>query len=473
MLFIIVAIIASKQVITLKLQILGIWPDIKCEYSTNALWNDLIHLSLSTSAKTEQLEKAVALTTAINQLLLYGSNSQYSNQLTGDQLIDGLFCTRTLSKGSLEEEIQFSPRDIFINRPGESKDINSTVDLRTPAVQIAASLLMFDLQGGCSEYRLAIIDEQQQAEKKMNSLLILFFILAIIATLTGYLLCLIPTRSIIFKIAQGTEKMKDINPASDVNERTGMGAASWKEEYSCDCQRLDKAHQKVLMALAGLCYSLDGEINIQHQINLIEITLQQHQSIDGIQILNNVNEVIRMREEARNNNYCTNGDQKQVIDITLSFDEAKLKQLSVIIRKLLEILIRVTFSSLSDEEDLITKYHIPHHHKKDHHAQHAVFLRKIQQEILIIARATKQHSKQLYSGWLVNHVSKVDRELTTLLVGKAPESELESQDLFYYQLSIPQSYSHFLESDSASIQDKNLFNKMLNILELKVDQQNT
>lgn len=59
---------------------------------------------------------------------------------------------------------------------------------------------------------------------------------------------------------------------------------------------------------------------------------------------------------------------------------------------------------------------------------------------------------KLYSSWLIDHVSKTDRELSALLIGKAPESELELEndapiDILY----VPDSYTHFLDSDNASL----------------------
>ncbi|KAA6360260.1 MAG: hypothetical protein EZS28_044213, partial [Streblomastix strix] len=75
---------------------------------------------------------------------------------------------------------------------------------------------------------------------------------------------------------------------------------------------------------------------------------------------------------------------------------------------------------------------------------------------------------QLYSGWLVDHVSKVDRELSTLLIGKAPESELEADNIMTENfLVVPHSYTNFLDSDNASIQDRNLFEKMKGVLKLQ------
>ncbi|KAA6357069.1 MAG: hypothetical protein EZS28_047404, partial [Streblomastix strix] len=74
---------------------------------------------------------------------------------------------------------------------------------------------------------------------------------------------------------------------------------------------------------------------------------------------------------------------------------------------------------------------------------------------------------RLYSSWLTDHVAKMDRELATLLVGKAPESELERDVPVPSELKVPHSYTQFLDSDNASLQDKTLFNKLVRVLKLK------
>jgi hypothetical protein len=55
----------------------------------------------------------------------------------------------------------------------------------------------------------------------------------------------------------------------------------------------------------------------------------------------------------------------------------------------------------------------------------------------------------------------------TLLVGKAPESELEAEISVPKELKVPHSYTQFLDSDNASLQDKTLFDKMIKFLKLK------
>ncbi|KAA6341256.1 MAG: hypothetical protein EZS28_052470 [Streblomastix strix] len=57
--------------------------------------------------------------------------------------------------------------------------------------------------------------------------------------------------------------MKELDPATDAAERTGMGASAWKEEYTCDCVRFDKEHQIVLLYLAVVCGCIDKTMNVK------------------------------------------------------------------------------------------------------------------------------------------------------------------------------------------------------------------
>ncbi|KAA6377945.1 MAG: hypothetical protein EZS28_026527, partial [Streblomastix strix] len=169
--------------------------------------------------------------------------------------------------------------------------------------------------------------------------------------------------------------------------------------------------------------------------------------------------------------------------VTAAFDQTKLQTLGKIIVRLLSIVIRQTFSALADEEHLIIKYKVSHIHKKLHQTQHAAFIRKVQTIALHVAKEARISNKQvhssfaqkiiqLYAGWLVDHVSKVDRELAALLIGKAPESELESDIETHEHLVVPHSYTSFLDSDNASIQDRNLFERMKKMLKLSTKKAN-
>ncbi|KAA6353087.1 MAG: hypothetical protein EZS28_051386, partial [Streblomastix strix] len=61
--------------------------------------------------------------------------------------------------------------------------------------------------------------------------------------------------------------MKDIDPAADAADRTGMGACAWKEEYTTDCNRFDSEHQMVLLYLALACGCINSELNVKDKID--------------------------------------------------------------------------------------------------------------------------------------------------------------------------------------------------------------
>lgn len=56
-----------------------------------------------------------------------------------------------------------------------------------------------------------------------NTLLILFFVIGLVAILSGYIICIVPTKVILFNVARGSSKMRDLDPSVDAALRTGMG----------------------------------------------------------------------------------------------------------------------------------------------------------------------------------------------------------------------------------------------------------
>ncbi|KAA6388293.1 MAG: hypothetical protein EZS28_016182 [Streblomastix strix] len=153
------------------------------------------------------------------------------------------------------------------------------------------------------------------------------------------------------------------------------------------------------------------------------------------------------------------------------------------ITHLLHMLVKALFATFDDEERNIIKYQIAGSHKKQHEVSHAVFMRKVQAEVLLISGAGRSgkpiattHAAtlmQIFSAWMVEHATKIDRELSAHLIGKAPQSELEKEIYLgdmgkkIVTLKVPHSFKSFLGSDNASIQDRNMYEKMKKLLKLQ------
>lgn len=56
----------------------------------------------------------------------------------------------------------------------------------------------------------------------LDAILIVLFALSLITALVGFIAFLIPTRTILFTVAEASAKMHDIDPAADASDRTGM-----------------------------------------------------------------------------------------------------------------------------------------------------------------------------------------------------------------------------------------------------------
>ncbi|KAA6356427.1 MAG: hypothetical protein EZS28_048046, partial [Streblomastix strix] len=235
----------------------------------------------------------------------YGTTKNDPDTLTGDSQIDDLASPRTIRKGSQTQKIQYEPTEIFINREGDellehrvysingpfnglealfalfiqsakiiledSRDPDTPMpSLPTTAVQDMATLLIYDMKGGNVQYRAAIVQQQTDTMNLWRTLLIIIFAVSIVTTFIGYVFCLVPERTVLYHVAEGSAKMRELDPAADASDRTGMGASAWKDEYSCDCIRLDREHQKMLISLAGLCRAIDGTMNVAEQYSKLQ-----------------------------------------------------------------------------------------------------------------------------------------------------------------------------------------------------------
>ncbi|KAA6359638.1 MAG: hypothetical protein EZS28_044835, partial [Streblomastix strix] len=127
---------------------------------------------------------------------------------------------------------------------------------------------------------------------------------------------------------------------------------------------------------------------------------------------------------------------------------------------ILSMLTKAFYYALFEEEDCMVKYGVPQNHLKSHGTTHAVIIRKYQEICVPIAshahhalhkmkdqedtkgdHHTKGQQKgfvgyeiqpqhadnlmQLFSAWLGDHCTKVDRELNAILAGRAAQSALE------------------------------------------------
>ncbi|KAA6368669.1 MAG: hypothetical protein EZS28_035804 [Streblomastix strix] len=491
----------------------------ECTLATNPMWTDLSIFTDNMTYVQNLLSKALQFLQQINVRLLYGTSSDEAKVLTGDSRIDGLTSLRTLKKNSDTQTVQYQDRECFETRDGDcdiphriygltksyhgfealfgmftqdcselitKDDPIEQIKLKIAPVQQMGSLMIYDLKGGCSAYRIAMVEEQTQQMDLIETIMIVMFVVAIVSTLIGFGL-LITTRSILFNVAESSSKMKELDPEADSNERTGMGPAGWKDSYACDCIRIDKQHERVLLYLAALCGSIDTSMNINEQVYQMTNSEEFHDLKETQIALSNYQLIKSERQQMSHGNEGSGmqmidgeGNQRHIVDESALMNKTQLKD---IVKKQLEIagiVIKTTFHALFDEEHLIHNYKIAHSHKKQHDMQHAAIIRKIQSQMLSLSNSSRTkdgytlipstHAQQLirlYASWLTDHVQKNDRELVTLLIGKAPESELERIVSIPSELHVPPSYTQFLDSDNASLQDKTLFNRMIKVLKLK------
>jgi hypothetical protein len=71
---------------------------------------------------------------------------------------------------------------------------------------------------------------------------------------------------------------------------------------------MDHEHENVLISLAALCRAIDGTMNISEQISKLKIIMLHKPSIDGMNILEMIDNIEKMREETRANLGSVGGD---------------------------------------------------------------------------------------------------------------------------------------------------------------------
>ncbi|KAA6363808.1 MAG: hypothetical protein EZS28_040665 [Streblomastix strix] len=171
-----------------------------------------------------------------------------------------------------------------------------------------------------------------------------------------------------------------------------------------------------------------------------------------------------------------------VVNQIISDDEEHLKNIRRCVLNLLSIVFRFFCNCLSDQEKMINNYSIDANHRQFHEAFHAVLVEKLQNlcfKIIKSARDSKkailpvfaQKLKNFFASWLNEHVIAVDRDLATLLMGKAPDSELDRFVSISQRLTMPKSYIEYINNKYTPARIKQKFEKLKQILRL-VDENN-
>ncbi|KAA6381139.1 MAG: hypothetical protein EZS28_023334 [Streblomastix strix] len=340
---------------------------------------------------------------------------------------------------------------IFISQILEEKvsETPNIVSLSSVAVQDMASLMNYDLRGGCTKFRKSLMDYQTQSMNNFQIILILFFILGLIFSFTGYLLCFYRTRSTLFLISDQSAKMKYIDPSFDANFRNGMGGAAWKDEYSCDSMRLDNIHKRILLSLACCCGCIDAQMNIDEQRIQMEKMQEESYSDEFNTLLICIHQVQNVRMMGKQGNFFNGKEGRSGIKKMTIVDYEDLN--NVLDSSSLQFIAQTTLKAF----DLNKKEEKENENDEEFRP--------------VIHPSNAQLLKQLYIQWLVHHVSKTDRELSQLIIGKAPESELETDITIppAHQFITPKSFKSFLESDKSTQIDKVYYERMKKLFKME------
>ncbi|KAH7832166.1 uncharacterized protein MONOS_957 [Monocercomonoides exilis] len=427
--------------------------------ATCPLWDGLNHLSNNLTEIQRLMKRTETFFSLLHQKVKEGGGKNTGGAITGDDMIDSLDTPRTYVVDSEINKLMLDSAECF---PVESQaDCNNKTRLygmsgnfsgldglintflsssiviasdRNPNIllannshiQVINSLTMNDLKGGLLKYSQILSNEQDISINAYNSLLIAFFVLNIGAIALSFFGCFLQTRDQLFNIAKKTVKILDLDPRNDQT----LHMMEWSEQHMSDVPRLDNAHQQCCN------YALD----LLDSVEKIEIDVQQIKSVS---------------------HGATTSD----------VEERKAKHMIELKQKLRSFVVAF-FLSFSDEEVMMRRFSVSHKHRKKHFSEHINQVRKICKFVISAARegVSSQSVVENTGMWLSDHVAKTDKELGTILMGKAPPSELErdvSLDVIPEESIFPMSFINFLQSDDASLVDRNLYESFCHTFHLK------
>lgn len=395
------------------------------EGASAPLWNDMSHITADKETTQRQLNTTLTFFTLLHQKVSEGGSASRGGVVTGDGRLDELTSSRTLEVGSALNDLMLRSVSCLMIDQGKCVDGRmqgvsgnfsgleglvglfssqalslaaekevANVQLSDQRVQTIESIMLNDLRDGMTRYTQILIEEQVSTKDMFQNLLVVFFVLAFVAVLSGFAACILPTRSQLFRVAEKTMKMAELDGANDQT----LQILEWTDNYCCDVHRTDVAHQ-------ALC----------------EESLRLVKAID---------------------------------------DENKEE-----IRQSLVPFVTGMLACLADEEHLMEKYKIPVLHKKKHFVEHSSFVRRLTQMALQGAQGSASTTAviQLMGMWISDHILKTDRDFASMLLGTAPQSDLE-REIRMNVAKVPHSFTEYLESDNANLQDRSLFNTMLKTL---------
>lgn len=456
-------------------------------FSTNPITADLSFMSVNSTLQQELVSRAVTFVNALNLRLIQGDYDQNGNFIdTGDSAINELSMVRTITSGSKLNNLMYESVNCYSKEEnGECPEKShiygfagniqglesllssfltrsqviaahsnvSSLSVSTSEIQYTNSAMQYDLADGLIEFNSILIQDQSSNTDSYQVILISLFIVSIVCIIAAYAFCFIPSRSDLFNVALTSQKISDLNPNNDSgSERSALGTAAWNDSCLVDCRRFDASHKAVALFAAQLCHAIDpATYECKHELEELEKWKQDHQF-----------DIEKSRPPEQEDGGFGHGHhharKRNLPDGTPKRNHPYYKAVSE--------MIVACFAMFSDEEHLAKKYKLPRAHRNAHYDGHAVLAKKLIAEGLSTA-ALISHGKpisqksaantiQIVATWLNEHVKKQDRELVTLILGSAPESEME-REVPLDTTTMPPSFKRFLDSDDATFEDSKGF----------------
>lgn len=451
-------------------------PMITNELSTYPVWNDQRHMSSDCDTVKLILNRTIQFFDALHRKVKEGGKvGTREFILTGDDAIDETSTSRTIYSGSRLSALMMNSQACYEYYPGDCDipdriynhrgdfaglegliqeflsqalaltNTSSQPPMSHTSVQFMNTAMNYDLRAGMNNYSTIMVQEFMEKTNSNFVGMVVLFVFTVIFMLVAFFLCLIPTRDTLFKVALCTIKIADLDPSAASSHDA---IAEWSEEYSCDVQRFDDAHKRVVDALRELVQGIeemeDGGFGTKEGGEAGQGAGSSGSSGSG------------------GGGGGMEGDEFEDSDLQ---NRKRLKQL-------LRAFVFGFFRVLSDEEKMMSRAKVSNYHINAHKREHITFIKRVLQSSLriavskVIEAGTGEITEltQTVNMWMSDHMTHTDRELGTLLVGKTSQGRLEKIiDLTVWE--VPPSYVAFLDSDNADLKSREQIENLQRMLE--------
>ncbi|KAK2942022.1 hypothetical protein BLNAU_23061 [Blattamonas nauphoetae] len=401
------------------------------EKSTRPGWNDHTHLGESDSAIQEQILKLTQYFSAIHRQLLEGSSANDTRYVSGDPQIDRLTVQRTLDFKGASEYMHGETSCLMKDKEDCTENTEDRLfGVRGSFMGLEALIQLF------LDSSIAIGSHSNSSEIVLNNSYVQF--------------C---NTAVQFDMHDGVSEY-----ASFLNEdlRNSVGTSRITIIVVC-------VMSIVLIYLSFTTVLVIARDSLVQQAIVTEHIEQYDPHNDTVKKSLTwkdafMVDLVRIDEFHKNVTEATISMLDVVNDETKTKDDRKVA---------LNLFLIAFFGALEDEEKLMTKYRIDRKTRLRHMNDHTRMIRKMVGAVQTALEADTNAAEdvvRVIEAWLTAHVLVNDRDIA-LRLNNSISSVDATTVVLPTTLLVPSSFSRFLHSDHASLQDQTAFDNLLSAFE--------